>query len=73
MYMAAISACHVSFDGVSPVAHPLNIHFLKGESVESVDVNERHAAAFPIFCGVVLCFSSSGNRVYTYNHCYIPW
>ena len=28
--MAAISACHVGFDGVAPGAHPLAMHFLKG-------------------------------------------
>ncbi|XP_053351317.1 uncharacterized protein LOC128520900 [Clarias gariepinus] len=30
VYLAAISACHVGFDGVSPGAHPLAVRFLKG-------------------------------------------
>ncbi|XP_073320639.1 uncharacterized protein [Pagrus major] len=30
VYLAAISPCHVGFDGVTPGAHPLAMHFLKG-------------------------------------------
>ncbi|KAL3966727.1 ryanodine receptor 1 [Sarotherodon galilaeus] len=30
VYLAAISACHIGFDGVTPGAHPLAIRFLKG-------------------------------------------
>lgn len=30
VYLAAISACHVGFDGVTPGAHPLTMRFLKG-------------------------------------------
>ena len=30
VYLAAISACHVGFDGVTPGAHPLAVCFLKG-------------------------------------------
>lgn len=32
VYLAAISACHVGFDGVTPGAHPLVMHFFKGRS-----------------------------------------
>ena len=30
VYLAAISACHIGFDGVTPGAHPLAVRFLKG-------------------------------------------
>lgn len=30
VYLAAISACHVGFEGVSPGAHPLTIRFMRG-------------------------------------------
>ena len=30
VYLAAISACHIGFDGVKPGAHPLAVRFLKG-------------------------------------------
>ena len=30
VYLSAISACHVGFDGVSPGAHPLAIRFMRG-------------------------------------------